>query len=106
MFSLVRNIGSSIGISFVITVLGHEAQRSHAGIANALTVFRPAAQPSTLPPLWNWSAELGAAALNAEVSRQSLMIAYLNDFRLMMYMTLLALPLLLLLRAPSHRAAR
>jgi hypothetical protein len=31
------------------------------------------------------------------------MIAYLNDFRLMMYMTLLAAPLLLLLRAPRPR---
>jgi hypothetical protein len=31
------------------------------------------------------------------------MIAYLNDFRLMMYMTLFAVPLLLLLRSPPRR---
>ena len=62
----------------------------------------PAAR-SILPA--DWTTTGGAAALNAEVTRQSLMIAYLNDFRLMMYLTLFAVPLLLLLRAPArHRA--
>ena len=32
MFSLIRNIGSSIGISIVITILGHETQVSHAAL--------------------------------------------------------------------------
>jgi MFS transporter, DHA2 family, multidrug resistance protein len=43
-------------------------------------------------------------ALNAEVSRQALTIAYINDFRFMMYLSLLALPLLLLLRTPRKAA--
>jgi DHA2 family multidrug resistance protein len=101
MFSLVRNIGSSVGISVVITVLGQQAQMSHAALGDSLTPFRQALHPSALPQIWDWTTGAGAAALNAEVSRQSLMIAYLNDFRLMMYMTLLAAPLLLLLRAPQ-----
>ena len=46
-----------------------------------------------------------ASGLNAEVNRQALTIAYLNDFRLMMYLTILALPLLLLLRAPKRATA-
>ncbi|MGD8341245.1 MAG: DHA2 family efflux MFS transporter permease subunit [Gammaproteobacteria bacterium] len=102
MFSLIRNIGSSVGISVVITVLGHQAQTSHAEIGNSLGAFRPAIDPSALPSLWDWTTTAGAAALNAEVSRQALMIAYLNDFRLMMYVTLLALPLLFLLRRPPR----
>ncbi len=100
MFSLIRNIGSSIGISVVVTVLGHEAQTSHAELSNSLGMFRRAMQPATLPELWDWSTSAGAAALNLEVTRQAMMIAYLNDFRLMMYLTLLAVPLLLLLRTP------
>ena len=107
MFSLIRNIGSSVGISLVMTVLGPRgaveprgAQREHHAVP------RRARQAPGVPPLWNWSTELGRAALNAEVSRQALTIAYLNDFRFMMYLCLLAVPLLLLLRSPRAAARR
>jgi DHA2 family multidrug resistance protein len=103
MFSLIRNIGSSVGISVVITVLGHQTQTSHAELGNSLGMFRNALQPVVLPPVWDWTTAAGAAGLNAEATRQALMIAYLNDFRLMMYMTLLAVPLLLLLRKPPSQ---
>ena len=105
MFSLIRNIGSSIGISVMITVLGHQAQTSHAELGNSLSALRPAIQPSSLPAIWDWTTSAGVAALNGEVTRQALMIAYLNDFRLMMYMTLFAVPLLLLLRPPPRPVA-
>ena len=98
MFSLIRNIGSSVGISLVMTVLGHEIQQSHAEISASITPFRDAFQVPGVPPLWSLSTELGRAALDAEVTRQAVTIAYLNDFRFMMYLSLLALPLLLLLR--------
>jgi MFS transporter, DHA2 family, multidrug resistance protein len=98
MFSLIRNIGSSIGISLVVTVLGREAQTAHAELASSLTPFRDTLHAPWLPPLWDWTTGAGAAALNAEVSRQALMLAYLNDFRLMMFMAVLAAPLLLMLR--------
>jgi DHA2 family multidrug resistance protein len=98
MFSLVRNIGASVGISLVMTVLGHEVQQSHAELASSITPFRDALQAPGVPQLWDLTTELGRAALDAEVSRQSVTIAYLNDFRFMMYLCLLALPLLLLLR--------
>jgi len=104
MFSLIRNIGSSVGISLVMTVLGHEAQSSHAALSEAISPFRDAFQAPGLPSIWSWSTELGRAALNAEVSRQALTIAYINDFRFMMYLSLLAVPLLLLLRAPRPAA--
>jgi len=40
----------------------------------------------------------GIAALNAEVTRQAAMVAYINDFKLMMLIVLASVPLLLLLR--------
>ena len=104
MFSLIRNLGSSIGIAVVINVLSHEAQTSHAEIANSLGPFRAAMDPAALPGVWDWGTSAGAAALNAEVTRQALMIAYVNDFRLMMYLTLSSIPLLVLLRAPRAPA--
>jgi MFS transporter, DHA2 family, multidrug resistance protein len=105
MFSLVRNLGSSIGISIVITILGHETQVSHALLSESLTPFSHALNGPWVPEIWNWTTDIGVAGLNAEVNRQALTIAYLNDFRLMMYLTILALPLLLLLRAPKRATA-
>ena len=79
----------------------------HAELGLALTPFREALRAPWLPPLWDWTTSAGAAALNAEVSRQALMIAYLNDFRFMMFLALLCAPLLLLLRAaPKPTTAR
>jgi DHA2 family multidrug resistance protein len=105
MFSLVRNIGSSVGISLVVTVLGREVQASHAALSESITPFSVALQGPGTPALWNLGQQSGLAALNAEVSRQALTIAYVNDFRFMMYLSLLALPLLLLLRTPRKPAA-
>ncbi len=104
MFSLIRNIGSSVGISLVMTVLGQQAQSSHAALSESITPFRDALVAPGVPQLWNWSTEVGRIALNAEVSRQALTIAYINDFRFMMYLSLLAVPLLLLLRSPRAAA--
>jgi MFS transporter, DHA2 family, multidrug resistance protein len=103
MFSLMRNIGSSIGISIVVTLLAQNTQVNHASIADAMTPFRSALQQPWLLQVWNWHAASGAAALNEEVTRQAATIAYLNDFTFMMWVTLLSAPLLLLLRKPRSR---
>jgi len=47
----------------------------------------------------------GMAALNAEVTRQAAMVAYIDDFKLIMLIALATLPLLLLLREPRRSAA-
>jgi DHA2 family multidrug resistance protein len=104
MFSLIRNIGSSIGISLVVTVLSQQTQASHAGITSQLDRFDEALRPDRLGGIWDWTTSAGAAALNAEVTRQAQMIAYLNDFRFMLFLTLAAVPLILLLRSPRRAA--
>ena len=59
-----------------------------------------------LPSMWDPATPSGVAALNAAVTAEAATIAYLNDFRLMMYVVLAALPMLLLLRRPkASRAA-
>jgi len=105
MFSLMRNLGSSIGISVVVTLLAENTQVNHASLAESITAFRGVLHRPWLPHLWDWSSLAGASALNAEVTRQAATIAYLDDFRLMMWVALLSAPMLLLLRKPSARAA-
>jgi DHA2 family multidrug resistance protein len=89
IFSLMRNIGSSVGISIVMTLLSRGTQINHAELAGRLSRFDPAV--AHLP-------QAGLIALNGEVTRQATAIAFLNDYWMMMWMTIVAIPLLLLLR--------
>ncbi|MGH6945482.1 MAG: DHA2 family efflux MFS transporter permease subunit, partial [Geminicoccaceae bacterium] len=103
MFSLMRNLGSSIGISVVMTLLAQNTQVNHAELVAGITPFNPMFKAPHLPPFWSLSDPAGLAAINAEVTRQAATIAYLDDFRLMAVLVLLAVPLLLLLRSPRRR---
>jgi MFS transporter, DHA2 family, multidrug resistance protein len=98
MFSLLRNIGGSIGISTVETLEDRMIQTSHASLAAQLTRFDPALHAREVERLWNIHSTTGLAALNQEVTRQASMIAYIDNFKFMMLVTLAAIPLLLLLR--------
>ncbi|WP_213767014.1 MDR family MFS transporter [Caballeronia sp. dw_19] len=99
IYSLSRNIGSSIGISFVQTELTRNTQIAHSSLVEHINIFNPLAQPDVLPPIWDFRSPSGLAALNAEVTRQASMIAYIDDFRLLFILTLAVMPLLMLLKA-------
>jgi MFS transporter, DHA2 family, multidrug resistance protein len=101
IFSLTRNLGSSIGISIVETLLTRNTQIMHSTLAEHVTRFSPALRaqvPNGLPTMQT------LAALNASVTQQASMIAYNNDFKLMMVLSLASIPLVLLLR--KGRAAK
>jgi DHA2 family multidrug resistance protein len=97
LLNLARNVGGSIGISVVSVLLARNLQISHADLAAHVT---PASLPPVDPAIGAAQPLTAAAAamLDAEVNRQALMIAYIDDFHLMMIVTLAAIPLLLLLR--------
>ena len=105
IFSLIRNIGSSIGISLVQTVLVRNTVAAHAALVEHLTPLNPAWNNPAVASAFDPGRPAGAAALEALVTQQSSMIAYINDFRLMLYLTIAVLPLLLLLRAPRASEA-
>jgi len=106
MFSLMRNIGSSIGISVVITMLAQNTQVNHASMSELLTPFRAAMSQPWLPWAWDWHTADGLAALNDVVTRQAATVAYLNDFSFMMWVVVISAPMLLLLRPPRKPARR
>ena len=53
--------------------------------------------------VWDLSTPQGLAAINTEVARQATTLAYLQDFQLMMWITLGTIPLVFLLRPPQRR---
>jgi len=105
LFSLMRNIGSSIGISVVMTYLAQRTQANHAAFADYINPFNLALRQAVEADAYNLTTPQGLAAINGEVTRQAAMLAYLQDFRLMMWITLIAIPLVVLLRAPVKQAA-
>jgi DHA2 family multidrug resistance protein len=102
LFSLMRNIGSSIGISYVIFLLSHNTRLLHAQIVESVTPFdlpTRLSTPTGLPVLWGDPGALAArAVLDAEITRQATIIAYLDDFKLLMIIAVISMPLVLLLQ--------
>jgi DHA2 family multidrug resistance protein len=103
--SLMRNLGGSIGISVLVAALAENTQIVHSRLVETFHADNPMIHGSMLPLPYSLTQPAGVAALNAEVTRQASMIAYINDFKLMMLVALLSLPLLLFLRvnAPTLR---
>jgi DHA2 family multidrug resistance protein len=103
--SLMRNLGGSIGISVLVAALAENTQIVHSRLVETFRADNPMIQGSMLPLRYSLTQPAGVAALNAEVTRQASMVAYINDFKLMMLIALLSLPLLLFLRvnAPTLR---
>jgi MFS transporter, DHA2 family, multidrug resistance protein len=105
LLNLFRSIGASAGISIVTAFLARNTQTSHEDLAGHLTPFSlPSVDPSAAQRLGT-AGDAALAMLDAEVSRQALMIAYLDDFKLMAIVTICAVPLVMLLRRPASRTA-
>jgi DHA2 family multidrug resistance protein len=102
VFSLLRNIGSSVGISIAQALLTRGAAQAHAQLATTLTPGSPGLQQ--LPSLIDPTTPSGLGMINALVNQQSALIAYISDFRFMMVVTVVAIPLLLLIRPPRRGA--
>jgi DHA2 family multidrug resistance protein len=102
LFSLLRNLGSSFGVS----VVAAEFTRGVAINTAQLSEHVQAAPAGAL------AASLGSttdpvtvnALLLSQLTQEAALIAYLNDFRLVFIATLFALPLVFLYRKPAAAA--
>jgi DHA2 family multidrug resistance protein len=102
LYNLSRNVGSSVGISVVSYLLTRNNQINHATIASHVTAFNHVFDNSIVRhALSPWTAS-GRAALDQLIQTQASIISYIDDFKLMMILSLAAIPLVLLLRhAPA-----
>jgi len=101
---LMRNLGGSVGIPILVAQLTENTQIVHARLVEQLRPDNPLAQPPFLASRFSLTDPSGIAALNAEVHRQATMVAYIDDYKLMMIVALVSIPLILLLR-PTPPAA-
>jgi DHA2 family multidrug resistance protein len=103
VYSLMRNIGSSIGISVTGALLQTNTQVNHAILAEGVDPFNRALQSPSVWQFWNPFSLHGAAMLDGEITRQAQIIAYIDDFKLMLLLSIITAPLVLLTRS-SRRA--
>jgi MFS transporter, DHA2 family, multidrug resistance protein len=102
LFSLSRNIGAAMGVSIVTTMMARNTQVLHETIGAAVTPFNRAMESfSMLNPMHAH----GAALLDRIVNQQASIIAYVDDYKLLVFTTVPSLLLLLLMR-PAHVVAR
>ncbi len=98
LFSLSRNLGSSIGVSVIMALLSRNMwinqQELAARLSPDVSLPRGLHDPGTVAAL--------PGELIATVTRQAAEIAYVNDFHLLMWVNLAAIPMVLLLRVPKH----
>ncbi|CAN5122028.1 DHA2 family efflux MFS transporter permease subunit [soil metagenome] len=114
LFNLVRNLGSSIGVSIMATMLTRNIATSHASLSTHITPFNDTLITAGINPntFGSDAGQQTAAMVDGMITSQAAMIAYLDDFRLMFWITLCAAPLLLILKhkpqtfgAPGARPA-
>jgi DHA2 family multidrug resistance protein len=95
MLTLVRNIGSSVGISMVIASLTNTTTVMHARLAEDITPFNNALQQAGA--MLSTATDQGRALLDLMLTQQATIISYDNTFKLLMVLTLAVLPLVLLI---------
>jgi DHA2 family multidrug resistance protein len=94
LLNLTRNIGSAVGISVTEALLSHNGQVEHSVLASSTSGLNRAFTASPATEALLPTTAHGAQMLNLLVNNQSQIIAYADDFKLMM---LTSLPMLLLL---------
>jgi len=99
--TLARNIGSSVGISVVNALLTRNTQVNHAVIAKSVAAVNRVFEDPAVARFWNPGTAAGRAALDGVITRQAQIIAYIDDYKLLMVATLAVIPLLLVFSRPS-----
>ena len=98
---LFRSIGGSVGISVMTTFFARNIQASHADVASGVTSSSMTMIDPATADRWGSLGDAALMAVDMEVNRQAAMIAYLADFKMMMILVALFIPLILLLKRPA-----
>jgi MFS transporter, DHA2 family, multidrug resistance protein len=101
LLSLLRNVGSAVGVSATFALLSRNTQIAHAELAAHITPFSSLARGTDpASQLLDPATAKGAALLDTMINHQASIIAYLDDFKAMLLVSLPSMLLLLLMRRP------
>jgi DHA2 family multidrug resistance protein len=103
LFSLMRNVGSAVGISVATLVLAKSTFILHNEIAESVTALNPMLHTGPAGMMFNPAFPMGLAALDHAALVQAQIAAYRNDFILMFWASFPAAVAVLLMRPPKPR---
>ena len=102
--SLMRKIGSSVGVSLLVGQYIRSAQTNHAILSQNVTPFNETLRHQPLPEAWSMSDLPGLASLDREIIRQAEFLAYLQDFQYIAIIIVALMPLIFFLQMPKRDA--
>jgi DHA2 family multidrug resistance protein len=97
MLTLLRNVASSIGISIVIAQLTEGARRTYAILSEHINPFNSALQMPDVSRMIDLNTDTGRAMADAMVGLQAQIIAFARDYQMVMFITLCAIPLTIMI---------
>lgn len=98
IFSLVRNLGASIGISLVTTAIARDAQAHQTVLAGHMSLYNPVFQEKLQAVGHGMSLAQTYGLFNGILVKQATLLAYIDTFRWMAIGALVCTPLVLLLK--------
>ena len=104
LFTLVRNVGSSVGISILAGVQIRASKMAYAEMIPHIRKDNPAFLAQARQ--FNLSDPMTLAGLSGQVSRQAAMVGYIDAFKAIMIICFVAMPLLILLKQPKTRQTK
>jgi DHA2 family multidrug resistance protein len=113
IFNLMRNIGGSIGIAGMATFLDRWTQSHQAILVSHLTPYDPAYQRWLSAAQAGLKTQVGDIAARPKalgllynvLGQQARLLAFMDNFRVVSYLSLLAVPVILLFRKAKGRTA-
>ena len=102
MFTLIRNIGSAIGISVLQAMTIRNTAIVHSRLVESVRPDNPVLAKAA--PGFDFTIPAQVARMNAEITRQASMVGYIDAFWFLFILTLAAIPMLLLMRNPRKAA--
>ncbi|WP_454887469.1 DHA2 family efflux MFS transporter permease subunit [Sphingomonas oryzagri] len=102
MFTLIRNIGSAIGISVLQAMTIRNTAIVHSRLVEGIRPDNPLLAQAS--PGFDFTAPFQVARMNAEITRQASMVAYVDAFWFLFILTAAAIPMLLFMRSPRRAA--
>ncbi|MBA3863387.1 MAG: EmrB/QacA family drug resistance transporter [Erythrobacter sp.] len=98
LLNLTRSLGASAGISWMTVLLARNIQTTHEELGSHVTAATGNVVDFSTTDQFQALGDIAMSLIDAEVNRQAAMIAYVDDFWLMMWITLAAAPLAFLMR--------
>ena len=98
LLNLSRSIGASVGISITTALLGANIQTSHEVLGGHVTSATTDLIDLSTIDRFQSAGDAILRMIDGEVNRQAAMIAYVDDFYLMMWLTLAAIPFAFMMR--------